>query len=83
MDFLVTVIENGNVVEQSADPNTNTVFAIICLIIGVFNLLCPYGAWLLTQGWRFRDAEPSDFALTMARVSGVIAIIIGIVFFLL
>ena len=45
--------------------------------IGLFNVLAPRAAWYLSYGWRFKDAEPSDAALMMARIGGVIAIIIG------
>ncbi|KEO84154.1 DUF6199 family natural product biosynthesis protein [Tumebacillus flagellatus] len=58
----------------------NTLFALIIILIGVLNVLFPQAAWYLRAGWQFKNAEPSDAALIMGRVSGVIAILIGIVF---
>lgn len=52
---------------------------IICILIGIFNLAAPEAAWYLSRGWQFKDAEPSDAALVMARVGGAAAILIGVV----
>lgn len=59
------------------------IFAIICLGIGALNIFCPELGWYLSEGWKFRDAEPSDFALTMTRIGGVISVIIGFIFFVI
>ena len=78
--FLATVIENGIVVAQSTDAFDTWFIPVVCLIIGLFNICFPYGSWYLGHGWRFRDAEPSDLALLMTRISGIIATVIGIGF---
>ena len=57
------------------------IFGIICLALGALNIFLPELGWYLNVGWKFRDAEPSDAALTMTRVGGIIAVIIGFVFF--
>ena len=51
---------------------------LILIALGVFYLCKPELAWMLRYGWAFRDAEPSDLALGMARVAGGIAVMIGI-----
>ena len=50
--------------------------------VGAFNLFCPQLAWYLEFGWKFRDAEPSDFYLGFIRFGGGVAALIGIVLFL-
>lgn len=57
----------------------SAVFAVIVILIGIFNLVAPDAAWYLSRGWQFKDAEPSDAALVMARIGGAAAILIGIV----
>ena len=52
---------------------------ILMIVIGAFNLRFPSKAWYLSYGWRFKDSEPSDTALVVARISGVVAMIIGFV----
>ncbi len=52
---------------------------ILLMIIGLFNLISPQTGWYLSYGWRFKDAEPSDAALVMARIGGGIAILIGVI----
>jgi hypothetical protein len=51
---------------------------ILFIIIGVLNVLFPRMAWYFNAGWQFKNAEPSTAALVVARIGGVIAIIIGI-----
>ncbi len=35
--------------------------------------------WYLSYGWRYKDAQPSDAALVIGRISGIAALVIGIV----
>ena len=46
--------------------------------IGILNLLFPRTAWFWNVGWQFKKAEPSEAALLMGRVGGVLAIGIGL-----
>lgn len=51
------------------------IWIIVCSL-GIFN---PRLAWYLSEGWKFRDAEPSDAYLAWSRIGGVIFLIIGLV----
>lgn len=51
---------------------------LICVVCGVINAVSPETGWHLSHGWQFKDAEPSDAALTWGRIGGVIAILLGI-----
>jgi hypothetical protein len=53
--------------------------ALILLILGVITAVFPYAGWYLSIGWQFKDAEPSDLALGMQRIAGIIFSIIGLV----
>ena len=79
--FLATVIENGLVIEEYV-ARENLFFGIICLLIGLFNLFCPYGAWFLGYGWRYENAEPSDLMLIATRIIGGFITLIGLFFLL-
>lgn len=46
---------------------------------GIFLFACPEVAWYWQSGWRYKNVEPSDMALSFTRISGVVAIIIGII----
>ena len=56
-------------------------FFFILLIVGVISIFSPETAWRLFEGWKFRDAEPSDAVLVYIRVAGAIEIVAG--FFIL
>ena len=45
----------------------------------LFDVLFPKISWVLAYGWRYKNAEPSDIALGLIRVGGIIVIIISIV----
>ncbi|MBO7748732.1 hypothetical protein I8J29_31640 [Paenibacillus sp. MWE-103] len=53
-------------------------FGLLFIIIGILNVFFPQAGWYMRYGWQFRNAEPSDAALIMNRVGGVIAVVIGI-----
>ncbi len=55
--------------------------ALLLLVIGLADAIFPRAAWYLSCGWRFRNAEPSDAALVLGRVSGVILILAGVILF--
>jgi hypothetical protein len=42
------------------------------------NLLFPRTAWFWNIGWQFKNAEPSEAAILMGRIGGILAIGIGL-----
>ena len=77
---LETAVEREiDAVKPARNPG-HLFFALLCFLIGILNIVFPYAGWYLKYGWRFRDAEPSDAVLTMNRVAGFIAVIIGFIF---
>ena len=60
-----------------ANP-AKVVFALLAIAIGAFSAASPRTAWYWSYGWRYKDAEPSDRALSAERVGGAIAIVVGV-----
>ena len=56
----------------------NLFLTILCFGLGLWNVLSPKSAWYISHGWRYKNAEPSDLALLIARVSGVILLVMGV-----
>ncbi|ETT35161.1 DUF6199 family natural product biosynthesis protein [Paenibacillus sp. FSL H7-0942] len=48
------------------------IIGVFVLIIGLIMAIWPYFAWYIRLGWKFKDAEPSDLALSAGRISGMI-----------
>ena len=78
-DVLMDVVTGGTNPTSSFDGANTTAAGILLLIVGIFNAAAPRTCWHLSLGWKFRDAEPSDLALTMGRVGGIAAAAIGLV----
>lgn len=60
----------------------NAFIGFIMLVIGMITAISPYTGWYMSLGWRLKDAEPSDLALSTQRVSGVVLVIVGMIFLL-
>lgn len=66
--------------ERAASSGSNHSFVALLLCgVGIFNLAAPKASWYLSYGWRFKDAEPSDAAITLSRIGGGIAVVIGVI----
>lgn len=56
--------------------------ALVVLIFSIIAIFSPRTPWYLSTGWKFKEAEPSDFALGMNRFLGVIAAIVSVIIIL-
>ena len=56
------------------------IFGLILIIMGAVYTISPETGWHISEGWKFRDAEPSDNALLWIRICGVVAIAAGFYF---
>ncbi|MCM3785053.1 hypothetical protein M3231_18945 [Neobacillus mesonae] len=54
-------------------------FGFLFIIGGLIAALSPHTAWYLSIGWRFKDTEPSDLALVVERIAGIILAVIGFI----
>lgn len=53
---------------------------IVIIIASLVSIWSPRTSWYLQEGWKYKNVEPSDAALTMVRIGGVLGVIGGIVF---
>ena len=67
-------------IPEESDP-MQILLIIVLLAVGVFNTVSPHTAWYLENGWRFKNAEPSDLALGMTRLAGIVFIAVAIITF--
>lgn len=75
-DTLLYVLSANAPEERGGNP----IVGLILIALGAFYAFLPHAAWYLTYGWRFKDAEPSDAALVISRISGVAVAIFGLFF---
>lgn len=65
---------------KSSGSSKNYLIIIILLAGGIWNMVSPKSSWYLSYGWRYKNAEPSDEALIITRVGGILAVIIAVIF---
>ena len=75
---LLSVIEDAHNT-SSKTTHKNTGVGIILLLIGAVYAVWPKKLWFISWGWRYKNAEPSDLAIGVFRVVGVIVGIIGLI----
>ena len=75
-DTLCDILEEG--VPKEKDPK-NVGLILLLLVVGIFNTASPRSAWYLEYGWRYKNAEPSDLALGLNRLGGIVAIIAAVI----
>ncbi len=69
--LLVEILEE----QMEALPSpVNWPVVVILFAVGLPHIIWPERCWYLRHGWMYRQAEPSDAALSANRVSGVAAI---------
>lgn len=78
-DVLCDILEMGAPAPSRESKPGMILLAIVLLGVGLFNILSPQTAWYLSEGWKFRGAEPSDLALGLARAGGVVCCLIGVI----
>lgn len=78
-DTLWSVLEQGR---PGAQKNSGYWFIGLLLVgFGIFEAVSPRTSWYISYGWRYKDAEPSDLALGLGRIGGIVIIIAGVVCF--
>ena len=59
------------------------ILAVILAGIGIFNIARPRAAWFLNIGWKFKDAEPSEEAISAHVIGGIFAVALALFLFLI
>ena len=76
-DVLWDVLGMGSTNQEDSSPSI--LLALLLLAVGIFQAITPQTAWMLGYGWRLKNAEPSDLALSVNRVFGVVLIFFGVI----
>ena len=78
---LIWAIESAtaelNQVKTSGGPSP--LLAIVLILLGAWYCFLPKLAWQISHGWKYKNAEPSQTALSLYRISGAVAIAVGVV----
>lgn len=61
------------------DNPKNFPLIFFLFIVGAIYSIVPQIPWQLKYGWRFKNAKPSDTALTVRRCLGIFALVIAII----
>lgn len=48
------------------------IWLVVFIILGILTAIFPEYAWYLSRGIWYKDSEPSDFALILTRIGGII-----------
>lgn len=72
---LVWALEAGEPEKKVGSP----ILGLLLMALGAWHILSPESVFYLSRGWMFRSSEPSVFYLTMARVSGGVLAVLGLV----
>ena len=78
-DLLAEVLADNIVTEASA---RNILAVVILSAGGLFCIIAPKTGWHMRVGWQFRDAEPSDAAITYTRIGGGICLVVAVIMLL-
>lgn len=74
---LKRVLEQSPVAKSETKSTKSWGIILLLLLVGGINNACPQLTWYLDVGWKVKDAEPSEAALTWSRGIGVVLLIIA------
>ena len=57
--------------------DSHPVLGGVLLLLGIVHLAFPRKMWELQYGWRYENAEPTDVALQVEAISGLVIALIG------
>jgi hypothetical protein len=59
----------------------SVVIPIIMIVMGIVGIIFPRVAWYFSEGWKFKNVEPSELALLLIRVGGGFIIVFSFIVF--
>ena len=78
-DILCDILEAGAPQANKQASPGEALLGIVLIGGGLVSAIAPQVGWHLSEGWKFKAAEPSEMALGLGRAGGVFAIIIGVI----
>ena len=80
-DALWYALDVDEQIEGNAGGAGYMLLGVVLVLVGLFQFVSPETMWKFNWGWRFKNAEPSDFALKVGMFSGALTIVLGIIVF--
>ena len=78
---LAWAIESATRPESNNGKVVSPILSILIVAVGIWLTWKPKTAWWLARGWMYKNVEPSDLALGIYRVVGIIIVLGGIISF--
>ena len=78
-DILCQVIDRQFDTVNDTGFSGSIIVCILFIIIGLLSTIFPHLMWYCSQGWKFKNAEPSDSILIFYRALGIIMLIIALI----
>lgn len=69
-----------NMVVAGEEPPFSPLLAVALIGISLWLLLAPRSAWWVAHGWHSDGLEPSDLAILVYRLSGVVGLVLGVLY---
>lgn len=79
-ETLMEVLDREAPVQRSPEPRMDPAvrsLGFLFAALGLWGLISPKSVWYLNFGWRYKNAEPSEVALLVNRIAGVLLILVG------
>lgn len=87
-NLFLTTVKSSTVVRDDSlgaamreTPVGFAILGVLSILLGLLYVLRPRLAWKIStwgKRWMYRDAEPTDGAIILTVVTGVIAILVGL-----
>lgn len=55
---------------------------IFLITLGILNVAFPRWFWNIQYGWRYKNTEPTETAINIQRLGGIVAIVVGFILLL-
>ena len=75
--FLVTITSYSYYSYFEPDPG-HLLYGVVFLIISILMLVKPRFMLMFGRKWKYKNAEPSDFAIEVSKITGILGILVGI-----
>lgn len=84
MGYLKPNVLVNHVIRFSPESEANqkdspSALGVFLVVLGILNVIFPRWFWDIQYGWRYKNAEPSDIAISVQRLGGIVAIIVGFI----
>lgn len=65
--------------DAKTPPGVKILIFIFGVALGIFFIIAPDKVWMICEGWKYNNVEPSNMRLAMVVLTGVFLIIVGFI----